>query len=84
MNPNDASVYTDTWAPMTWAGVLACIVIAVILLMAAFIGLVHRSIDNAAPEPSREGLSAGEASAAGNPGSAALPTPPAAQPTHAA
>ena len=51
MNPSDASVYSDTWSPTTWAIVLAVIVVGVITLMLALIAGIHRSIEKSVQRP---------------------------------
>lgn len=51
MDPRDASVYTDTWSPLTWVLILSLIIVFVMTLMVAFIALVHRSIEHSTDTP---------------------------------
>ena len=45
MDPRDASVYTDSWSPVTWVMILSVVIVFVMALMVSFIVVVHRSIE---------------------------------------
>lgn len=52
MDPNSASVYTETWSTMTWVLILTGIVLSIIALVVAFIVLEHRACQlTATPHP---------------------------------
>lgn len=51
MNPNDASVYANTWSTQTWVLLFTMMIVFVMALMIAFIALVHRTTEHSADTP---------------------------------
>jgi hypothetical protein len=77
MDPS-ASVYANTWSPLTWVLVLSLMIVFVMTLMVAFIALVHRSIDHSADTPRTPALELATPDQGGSTGASAIRPPHAA------